>query len=60
MRKERGEIRIIQFSVSTVFEWPPIRLPRSYTVTSCDLDKSHAADIPAMPVPITAILRGLE
>lgn len=41
---------------STVLEWPPMRASLSKTSTSCRLDRSHAADSPEIPVPITAML----
>jgi hypothetical protein len=43
--------------VSTVLECPPTLFCFSKTVTLCRFESSHAADMPAMPVPITAMFR---
>ena len=43
--------------ILTVLLCPPIRLSISNTVTEWCFDKSQAADIPAMPVPIIAIFK---
>src|SRR6478735_2398489 len=43
--------------VNTVFEWPPTRSERSYTVTSWRWLRSQAAESPEIPVPMTATLR---
>src|SRR5215813_13453820 len=40
---------------TTVFEWPPRRAFFSNTVTSWRRLRSQAADMPAMPEPITAM-----
>ncbi|MFY9736697.1 MAG: hypothetical protein WAL02_16445, partial [Rhodoplanes sp.] len=42
-----------------VFEWPPTRFARSYTVTRWRWFRSQAADNPDMPVPTTAMRSGL-
>ena len=42
-------------STVTVWVWPPIRVSRSNTQTSCSRLSSQAAESPAMPEPITAI-----
>lgn len=47
---------LLPLATSTVCEWPPMRSARSYTVTSCRWLRSQAADMPEIPVPMTAIL----